>query len=242
MQASSVEWQTYAQSYDLLLSYNPFYQALREQVLSEIQKWAIPAGGIIIDIGAGTGNYSTSIAKEHPDWYVYHVDRDPGMIARAREKQAAYSLNNLSIFQQAIEDTQFGKDSIAGIAAIHSLYTFPSPKKVLRQFYEWMEPGGYGIFVDPGRKVNVLSWQWAIGKHLLKTYGLKKTLDIMKGGKEVSRQNRKIQRMQARGEFWLHSHEEFCNEVLEAGFSIAHADTTFRGISDLLVVRKPQKP
>lgn len=240
MQASSVEWQTYAQSYDLLLSYNPYYQALRKQVLQEISKWQIPAGGTIADIGAGTGNYSIAIAKENPAITVYHIDRDPGMIDRAREKQTVYSLDNLRFFQQSIDETEFGQNSLSGIAAIHSLYTFPSPKQVLKKFYAWMEPGGYGIFVDPGRKVNVLSWQWAIGTHLIKNYGLRKTLEIMRSGKEVSRQNRKIQRMQARGEFWLHSHQEFCQAVQEAGFCIAHSDTTFRGISDLIIARKPR--
>lgn len=238
MQVSTVEWKTYAQSYDMLLSHNPFYQELRKQVLNEVQSWDLVPGSTLADIGAGTGNYSTAIAKLYPDSHILHIDRDAGMIGRAREKQRTYGLENVSFFQQSIEETHFSNNSLQAIVAIHSLYTFPEPASVLRQFYHWLEPGGYGIFVDPGRKLNILSWQLAIGKHLLQTQGVRKTLQIMRDGKEVSRQNRKIQRMQARGEFWLHSHKEFCETVAQAGFEIVKAKTTFRGISDWIVVRK----
>ena len=91
---------------------------------------------------------------------------------------------------------------------------------------------------NAGRIVNVLSWQLAISTYLIRNYGLKKTLQIFSKGKEVSKQNAYIRNMQKDGTYWTHTHEEFLDAVQTAGFEIQQAQTVFRGISDLVVVRK----
>jgi len=78
----------------------------------------------------------------------------------------------------------------------------------------------------------------AIGAHLLRRHGLMKMLEIMREGREVSRQNDYIRRMQAQGVYWTHSHQEFCDAVRAAGFEIKTAKKTFRGYSDLVVAQK----
>ena len=104
--------------------------------------------------------------------------------------------------------------------------------------FTWLKQGGKGVLVNSGRMVNVMDWQLAIGWHLIKTYGLSKALKIMNEGKEVSRQNRLIREMQRDGTFWTHSHEEFCQAIEAAGFTIISTQTCFRGISDFVVVEK----
>ncbi|MEM6633537.1 MAG: methyltransferase domain-containing protein [Bacteroidota bacterium] len=167
-----------------------------------------------------------------------HVDRDPEMCVVALEKKAKARLSNLDIWNEGVEELSFTPESLAACTCIHALYTFPKPQEILKKIYGWLTPGGYGIFVDPGRPVRVLDWQIAIGRQMLKTHGLKKTLQVMKEGKEVSKQNRRAAKMQATGTFWVYSHKEFCKSVENAGFVIEESWTTFRGISDLVVVRK----
>ena len=104
--------------------------------------------------------------------------------------------------------------------------------------YNWLQPGGEAILVDAGRIVNVLSWQIAIGWHLLRSLGWQKTYQLLKEGKEVSRQNAYIRKMQIDGTFWTHSHKEFCKAVREAGFEILESGLTFRGCSDWIRARK----
>ena len=235
---AEVNWNTYAQKYDMLLAHNPFYQQLHKEVMEEVRKWGISPGDLIADIGAGTGNYSLTVAQLFPQATILHIDRDEGMNEQTAKKRSLEPVNNHRILSWGVDEIQLQPNSLTGLISIHALYTFPNPTMALRNMYKWLEPEGYAVLVNAGRIVKVLDWQLAIGWHLLRNYGLKKTLEILREGKEVSRQNAYIRDMQRKGTFWTHSHEEFCQAVVEAGFEIQSSRTCFRGISDFVVARK----
>ena len=220
-----VDWHTYAQKYDMLLAYNPFYQELHQEVMQRVSDWKIKPGDVLADIGAGTGNYSLELARKFPEAKVLHVDRDEGMNAVAKSKQLQQQLNNHHILSQGIQNTQFPAQSFRGLISIHALYTFPDPQKALKSMYKWLAPEGDAVLVNAGRIINVLDWQLAIGGRLLRKYGVKKTLQVFRKGKEVSRQNAYIRKMQKEGIFWTHSHQEFCQAVENAGFEIQDHQT-----------------
>jgi len=235
---NELSWSKYATKYDMLLEYNPFYQALHKEVLSKTENWQINEGDIIVDFGAGTGNYSCSLAEKFPQAKVIHIDNDRGMNAVTQSKKEKRQLNNLEIRTINIDEINFEANSLKAITSIHALYTFPQPKTILKNMYQWLKPNGYGILVDPGRKVNVLDWQIAIGYQMIKKHGLRKTLNVLQEGKEVSKQNREISKLQEKGIYWKHSHEEFCEAITTASFNILEAGLTFRKISDIVVVTK----
>lgn len=237
---AAVNWNTYAQTYDMLLAYNPFYQQLHEEVMEQVKKWDIQTGDLVADIGAGTGNYSLAIARRFPTANILHIDRDEGMNAVTAEKKEQEQLYNHHILSKGIDEVGLEEGSLRALISIHALYAFPNPTKVLRDMYDWLEPGGNAVLVDAGRIVNVLDWQLALSMRLIRRYGLRKTLEIFREGKEVSRQNAYIRSMQKNGTFWTHSHEEFCQAVQHAGFEVEYSQTCFRGISDLVVARKPR--
>ena len=235
---SIVDWHSYAQKYDMLLEYNPFYQQLRTEVLKRVDQWAFVPGAVLADVGAGTGNYSTALAVKFPRTKILHIDSNVGMAGVVQKKKEQLALDNIDVLTKPVEEVRLESESLSACLCIHSLYTFPEPAKVLQSVYNWMKPGGVGIFVDPGRPVKVLEWQLAIGWKMINKHGLRKTLEIMREGKEISHQNRQISKLQAQGVYWNHSHEEFCETVKSAGFTIKEAKYTFRGISDLVVVEK----
>ena len=234
-----VDWHLYAEKYDMLLTYNPFYRALQQEVLNLIGTWKIDDGACLLDVGAGTGNYSVFMAGQFPQAQVLHIDNNKAMNARAILKKNARELPNLEICQQGIEEVRLQADSVQGIISVHALYAFPDPQEALRKMANWLEPGGLGILIDPGRIVNVVDWQMAIGLRLLSKYGLVKTLKIFREGKPVSQQNQNIRQMQREGKLWTHSTEEFCQAVEQAGFRILESRTCFRGLSDMAIVTKP---
>ena len=235
---SNVDWRSYAEKYDMLLDYNPFYQDLRKPVLQIVEKWDFQANDRIIDIGAGTGNYSIAIAEMFPQAEVIHLDNNDGMCAVASQKKIQKGLANLQIAQYSVETLNFEPESLAACLCIHSLYTLPEPHTVIQKIHHWLKPGAIALFVDPGRTVKVFNWQLAIGWQMIKKYGLGKTLELFREGKEISHQNREIAKLHAKGIYWKHSHEEFCEAVREAGFTIHKTQLCFRGISDLVLVEK----
>jgi ubiquinone/menaquinone biosynthesis C-methylase UbiE len=238
MTKTDLSWSEYARKYDMLLAYNPFYQSLFKQVMTKTDHWNIEEGDVLIDIGAGTGNYSCALAEKFPQAHVIHIDSDAGMIRVAETKKQARKLENLEIRRTDINHLQMADHSLKAVLCIHSIYTLSNPSVTLKHIYNWLVPGGHGIIVDPGRKVNVLHWQWAIGSRLIRTYGMLKTLKILKAGKAVSKQNKAIRKLQDEGTYWTHTHEEFCTAIEEASFTILEHETTFRTISDLAVVTK----
>ena len=239
---ANVDWNRYAQKYDMLIQFNPFYQNLQRDVLERTSQWEISPGDVIADIGAGTGNYSVGLASQFTHAQVWHVDRDPGMCAVAREKFENRGLENFKIQNQAVEELAFAPQSLKACLCIHSLYTFPDPAKLLQQIHGWLKPGGYGIFVDPGRIVRVREWQLAIGWQMIRKYGLVKTLQVMREGKEISKQNRQISKYQVDGTYWTHTPEQFRQAVTSAGFKIIESRLCFRGISDMAVAVKEAAP
>ncbi len=234
----NVDWNRYARKYDMLMRFNPFYQQLQQEVLDRAKKWSISAGDRIADIGAGTGNYSTAIAAIFPQAQVIHVDRDEGMCSVTEVKKQERHLSNLEIWNVSVDELQIEPESLQGCLCIHSLYTFSQPEQLLKAIHSWLKPGGYGIFVDPGRMVKVREWQMAIGWQMVKKYGLRQTLHIMKEGREISHQNQQISKYQANGTYWTHTPEEFEYAIASAGFNITESRLCFRKISDMVVAVK----
>ena len=235
---ANVDWSQYAQSYDLLLEHNPFYQELRDQVLSQVSRWSVEKGDRLADVGGGTGNYSVPVAERFPSATVVHADRDPAMNAIAAARPSGPASKTM-VLTRSVDELEFEPESLGGYICIHALYTFPDPDAVLRAIHRWLVPGAPAMFVDPGRIVRVFDWQIALGYRMLRTYGLRRTLSVLRQGAEVSRQNREISKKQADGTYWTHTHEAFVQAVEAAGFVVEAAGTTFRGISDWVVVHKP---
>lgn len=231
-----VDWYAYAQKYDMLLAYNPFYQQLHQQVMAQIKQWTIRNGAVIADIGAGTGNYSVAVARLFPNAQVLHFDQDEGMNLMAAKKGA--DLGNLQIVEKPVEQSDFTENCLSGILCINALYTFPDPQQTLKKMYRWLEPGGYLALVDPGRIMNLWSWKLAISWRLLRAYGLNKTLEVFREAKTVSQQNAFIREMQKNGTYWTHSHEECCEAVRAAGFTIEKSALCFRGDCDMVIAKK----
>lgn len=234
--APMVDWNAYAQKYDLLLAYNPYYQSTYQEIIDHIHTWKINPSDRIADLGAGTGNYSVEVAKIFPHAQILHIDNNKNMNAIAAKKAAG--LSNLEIRNQTIEEVQFESGALQGLLCLNALYTFADPHEILKRMHKWLEEGSSVVFLDPGRVMNVTAWKLAIGWHLLSTYGIKETLQIFQEAKVVSKQNAYIRHMQQNGTYWTHSHEEFCMAIEAAGFTIDKASLCFRGDCDLIFARK----
>lgn len=95
--ADGVDWRSYAAVYDLMAEINPAYQELVDAYRRfATQLWLHP-DDLLLELGAGTGNFSLVAADEWPKCRVLHVDANEGMNDQARRKREALGLTNVDM-------------------------------------------------------------------------------------------------------------------------------------------------
>lgn len=234
-------WYRYAVVYDLMTDNNPAYQELVHIFHAALDNHRFNANDLLVDIGAGTGNFSLDLAKRYKESRVLHVDSNIQMNVLAQEKAKKRALTNIDILTYDTTDISFVDNSISAIVCVHFLYVLRDPRLFIGKMYRWLKSGGIVFACDPGRTVNVNDWFQYLFKASYKKHGLLKTLALFYRGRAVAQQNRYISTAQKRGVYWLHSHEDFCQAFTSVGFDVISSQTAYRGISDIVICRKPIK-
>jgi ubiquinone/menaquinone biosynthesis C-methylase UbiE len=234
---NTVNWTSYSAVYDLMASVNPAYQELIAMADETLSQWELPVGARVVDIGAGTGNFSLAAARRLPHVRVIHLDNDSGMIAVAKSKAAAVGLTNIDFVDTSAEGLNYPPASIDAAISVHALYAIPRPQELLLNLRTWLKPGAPGLFCDLGRPMRVYDWAQYLFRSMRRSIGLKQTVEVFVKGRNIARQNKRIGRMQAQGTYWTHTPDEFRAAIRSAGFDITSQHTCYRGYSDFVVCR-----
>ncbi len=237
-QRSQVDWAAYAQAYDLMAANNPAYQDIIHRLKVASNAWRIEPNDVIVDLGAGTGNFSCTLASRFPECQVLHIDVDQGMNHVASQKATALHLQNFHVVAQNMLHLHLKPNSIASLVTVHALYTLPDPIKVIRRMREWLKTGGVIFACDLGRVLNVTDWAAYLFRESLKRRGVTRTLVLFLRGRVVAQQNRRIVRSQLNGEYWTHDLSTYRTVFQQEGFLISEATTCYRGDSDLIIAFK----
>ncbi|MFF1635597.1 bifunctional demethylmenaquinone methyltransferase/2-methoxy-6-polyprenyl-1,4-benzoquinol methylase UbiE [Leifsonia sp. NPDC058248] len=105
------------------------------------------AGEIILDVAAGTGTSSASLAKDGAR--VVAADFSAGMIEVGRSRQAG---NPFVEFVQAdAMELPFGDDEFDAVTISFGLRNIVDPKKALAEFYRVAKPGGRVVICEFSR-------------------------------------------------------------------------------------------
>lgn len=236
--SARADWNAYATAYDLLSEHNPAYQAL----LADFEAFlgTIEPPRVILDVGAGTGNYTEIAARKFPDAELYCIEPDAGMIARAEEKLAAHP--QIRFENLPLEDVR--EEGIADlIVCVHAVYAMPGQAERLKDLHRLLRPGGMLYLIDLGRPMDVSDWRGFLFSHLRNERGLWGALKVFWQGREIAKQNNNILKAQQQGVYWTHSEAEIAAAVTAAGFDILRQQSVYRGYSDLLVCRaRPVSP
>lgn len=240
--APGTDWQAYARVYDLIAEHNPAYDDLVRRFGQTIRQWSPPPGSTLVDLGAGTGNFSLALAEAFPACRVLHIDGNPGMNAFAEAKAAARGLANVVVQTADIESVHFEPGSLAAVTAVHALYAFPDPDAVVRRMATWLEPGGHVFACDPGRVLDTGEWTRYILGATIRRHGLWRALRLYAQAAAGARQNRSISRQQAAGAYWTHTLADFRRAFEQAGLVVSTAYPAYRGCSDVVVANRPAYP
>jgi len=236
---SDVDWRSYAAVYDVMAAHNPAYQDIVDRYRRFLAPLRLRSGDTLLEVGAGTGNFSLEAARAWPQCHVVHVDASDAMNAHARRKRAAQGLGNVEIRTADVDAFDVPDGSVALVTIVHALYAFPDPPAVLARCHRWLKPGGAIFACDPGAPPDVGDWARYIFRSTSRSQGILPAVRLFWRARGALRENRRIGQSFDAGTFWRHDAATFRAAFEAAGFEVAETDTVYRGASDLVVAQKP---
>ena len=130
----------------------PAYPAMRPVQL-ELIALGLPAeGGLVLDLGGGTGALAAAIAGRFPHAMVEIWDTDPVMLSAARERCASFG-ERIRYVERSFTDPLPRCDAVAACLALHHVQDLEIKAGIYRQIFAALRPGG--IFVNADAAVPV---------------------------------------------------------------------------------------
>ena len=106
-------------------------------------------GMVVADIGAGSGYYSSRIAKRiGPTGRVYATDIQPGMIAILERRIKAEGLTNVTTILGSMEDPTLPPRSIDLAIMVDVYHELQQPQLFLQRLKETFKPGGRLVLLE----------------------------------------------------------------------------------------------
>ena len=234
-QTVTVNWNDYAQTYDLMATHNPAYQDLLRRFSGVASTWQMNKEASILEVGAGTGNFALCAASIHGNARVIHSEPSSAMQLHARHKADSQGLENLHFVLGSAEELELADQSISAAILVHMLYTLSDPKEFLGKLHQWLVPGAPVFACDFGRRMDVSDWRRYLVGEMRHTIGWRRTLLTLWRGRGIARANHHIATEQLRGRYWMHTTEEFAAAFRETGFKVVQQEVAYRGYSDIVV-------
>ncbi|MEA3207323.1 MAG: tRNA (cmo5U34)-methyltransferase [Chthoniobacter sp.] len=130
---------------DLILKLVPAYPAMRRVQLDLLALSVPTEGGLILDLGGGTGALAAAVAERFPGATVQIWDTDPEMLATARDRCARWG-DRVRYVERSFTDPLPPCDAIAACIALHHVKDLAIKGGIYRNILAALRPGG--IFVN----------------------------------------------------------------------------------------------
>ena len=106
-------------------------------------------GGVVLEIGAGTGKLPYLVEAVGPGGTVIGVDASTGMLAEARKLIARNGWSNVELLQQDAAQLQVDRD-LDGVLFSLSYSVLPEPRPALARASERLRSSGRVVVMDLG--------------------------------------------------------------------------------------------
>lgn len=121
-----------------------------QRMIATVVHWLdghVPLGGLVVDLGAGTGGLSAAILDALPDVRVQLVDVDPNMLEVAAVRCSGHT------DRYELRHAQFGDHlpcchAVVASLALHHVATHTEKRELYQVILEALEPGGLVAVAD----------------------------------------------------------------------------------------------
>ena len=121
-----------------------------DRMIATIVHWLdgnVPAGGLIVDLGAGTGGLSAEILDAFPNVRVELVDVDPDMLEVAAARCSPHA-GRYELRQARFEDPLPRCPAVVASLALHHVATQEEKQALYGKIHAALEPGGLVVVGD----------------------------------------------------------------------------------------------
>ena len=112
-----------------------------------IEALALRPGQIVADVGAGTGNFSTRLAKAAAKPTVFAVDIEPKMVAYLTKRAATEGLSNVRAVQAAPENPNL-PEPVDVVLVVDTFHHIGSRAAYFAGVRKSLRPGGRVAIID----------------------------------------------------------------------------------------------
>ena len=117
------------------------YEAMRVVHLEILARCLPAAGGFVLDLGGGTGALAAAVAEKFPAVRVQIRDTDPGMLAFARERCAAFG-DRVEFVEKSFAEPLPDCDAVVACIALHHVKDMAAKGRIYRNIFTALRPGG----------------------------------------------------------------------------------------------------
>ena len=121
-----------------------------ERMVSTVVDWLeghVPAGGLVVDLGAGTGALGAAILDALPDVRVELVDIDPNMLEVAAARCGQHA-GRFTVRHARFEDELPRCNAVVASLALHHVAADADKRDLYRTIRAVLEPGGLVAVAD----------------------------------------------------------------------------------------------
>lgn len=145
----ATRWRAFTRLYDPTLALTMREKRFRAEMLKRLDR-DLPDGGTAVDLGCGTGTFALALKDRRPEVEVIGVDGDPEILAIARAKEGAGTIQWREGLAQDVPVPSGSADVVTISLVLHHL--LPEDKrKALAEARRVLKPGGHLHVADWGR-------------------------------------------------------------------------------------------
>lgn len=117
------------------------YDEMRAEQLKLLDRCLPRDGGLVLDLGGGTGALAAAVAARFPSVRVQVWDTDPAMLAFARERCAPFG-GRVELIEKSFASPLPVCDAVVACISLHHVKDMVAKGRIYRHIFAALRPGG----------------------------------------------------------------------------------------------------